>query len=173
MSGKIHLYTGNGKGKTTAAVGLAIRAYGAGRRVLFTQFVKGNEYHEIAVLKRHPDGIVFRNYGRECFFNRGIEEEDRSTARKGFEDLRKMILAEPAFDLIILDEITIAIYHQLLFMEDIRRLIQEKPVQTELVLTGRYAPQELIDLSDLVTEMTEVKHYYTTSNLLAREGIEF
>jgi cob(I)alamin adenosyltransferase len=172
VRGQIHLYTGDGKGKTTAALGLSLRAAGAGKKVLFTQFVKGKEYHEIALLKSHHDLVTFRNYGRECFFHRIIGNEDRDAARNGFADLLTLTQTGQ-YDLVVLDEFTIALFHKLLSMEDLNRLTSTKPDQVELVITGRYAPQELMDLADLVTEMKEVKHYYKSKHLLAREGIEF
>ncbi len=173
VRGQVHLYTGNGKGKTTAAIGLTIRAAGAGKKVLFSQFVKGMEYHEIEVLKSLGGLITFRNYGRGCFFQRGIEPEDHVAARAGYDDLISMMNHLPAFDMIVTDELTIALYHQLLSIGQVIGLIKQKPENTELIITGRYAPQELIDAADLITEMKEVRHYYQNGLIPAREGIEF
>ncbi len=171
--GQVHVYTGDGKGKTTAALGLAMRAAGAGKRILFVQFVKGREYSEISMLRAHMDAITFRNFGRECFIGRVPETEDYKAASVGFTELKRMISGPAVFDLIIADELTIALHYGLLSMADVRELITLRPPQSELVITGRYASAELIEMADLVTEMKEIRHYFGTKNLLAREGIEY
>lgn len=173
VRGQVHLYTGNGKGKTTAAIGLSIRAAGAGKRVLFCQFVKGMEYSEIEVMRSLGPLITFRNYGRGCFFQRGIEQEDRTAAVAGYDDLMSVFKQPVGFDLVVADELTIALYHHLLSMEQVTSLIRARPEQTELVITGRYAPEELIAMADLVTDMKEIRHYYQDGVIPAREGIEF
>lgn len=173
VRGQIHLYTGNGKGKTTAAIGLSIRAAGAGKKILFCQFVKGMEYHEIEVLKSLSPLITFRNYGRGCFFQRGIEPDDHVAAKAGYDDLMSMMRQLPGFDMIVTDELTIALYHRLLSMEQVIGLVRAKQERTELIITGRYAPDELVAVADLVTEMKEVRHYYQDGLVPAREGIEF
>ncbi len=173
QEGQIHIYTGNGKGKTTAALGLAIRAVGAGRRVLWTQFVKGKEYHEISVLKGLHDKVTFRNYGRDCFINREPAPEDFDVVRAGIADLLERFRDTPPYDLIIVDEINIALHFNLMKVEDALMLVDKRPPMSEIILTGRYAPPELIEKADLVTEMQEIRHYYQSKNLPAREGIEF
>jgi cob(I)alamin adenosyltransferase len=171
--GQFHIYTGNGKGKTTAAIGLAIRAAGAGKRVLFTQFVKGMEYHEIKVLKKLGGQLTFRNYGRNCFINREPAPEDFDAVRAGIADLLERFTDLPPYDLIIVDEINIALHFNLMKVEDALMLVDKRPTFSEIVLTGRYAPPELIERADLVTEMQEIRHYFQLQNLPAREGIEF
>ncbi len=171
FQGKIHLYTGNGKGKTTAALGLALRAYGAGLKIFIGQFVKGIPYSEHHALACLNDRITVKQYGRECFIHRDPEEADKSAAEDGFLHIKKVMESEQ-YDLIILDEICIAIYFNLIKESDVIDLCRNKPKNTELVLTGRYASPALFDAADLVTQMKEIKHYYNTENLEARVGIE-
>jgi cob(I)alamin adenosyltransferase len=169
-TGYIHLYTGNGKGKTTAAIGLAIRAVGAGKKVFIAQFVKGMHYAELDSLKRFPE-IVINQYGLDCFIEHKPTKEDIEAARKGLKAVSK-IISTKEFDVIIIDEICIALYYQLFSLDEVKNLLKEKNQSTEVVLTGRYAPKDLIDIADLVTEMKEIKHYYTTG-IKARKGIEY
>ncbi len=167
--GMVHLYTGNGKGKTTAAIGLAIRALGAGKKVFFAQFVKGMRYSELNLLEKMA-GIVVRQYGRDCFIVREPDPADIAMAQKGLAEA-VAILKQGTFDLVILDEACIALYYRLFTLEELLAAIEGRAPQVEVVVTGRYAPQELVERADLVTEMTEVKHYYT-KGVQAREGIE-
>jgi len=166
--GYVHLYTGDGKGKTTAALGLAIRAVGAGFRVLFAKFIKGRPYSEDALLRTLSPKLDLRIYGRDCFIQRDPEPEDVRLAREGLADA---VAAMASFDLVILDEITIALHFELISIDDLFNLLDRRPASTELVLTGRYAPQELIERADLVTEMREVDHYYRRGTP-ARKGID-
>lgn len=168
--GYLQVYTGNGKGKTTAAIGLAIRAAGAGLKVLFTQFVKGMKYNEILGLGRFPDLITIRQYGRGCFIMREAQMEDIEYARKGLFDIENE-LKNSDYDLIIMDEANIAIHYKLFTVEELLSVISSRKPGCEVVVTGRYAPQQLIDSADLVTEMKEIKHYYS-SGVNARVGIE-
>lgn len=166
----IHLYTGNGKGKTTAAIGLAIRAVGAGKRVFIAQFVKGMHYSELETLKRIPE-VEIRQYGLDCFIKNKPTQKDIDAARIGLSEVTRVIL-ENSFDVFILDEICIALYYNLFEEEEILNLLITKPKEMEIVLTGRYASKALIEISDLVTEMTETKHYYN-NGVQARKGIEY
>jgi cob(I)alamin adenosyltransferase len=168
--GYIHLYTGNGKGKTTAAIGLAVRAVGAGKTVFIAQFVKGMHYSELDALKRFPE-IEIRQYGLDCFIKNEPTQKDIDAARAGLAEVAKVI-AENRFDILILDEICIALYYHLFEEEEIIDLLKIKPAEMEIVLTGRYAPEALFEIADLVTEMKEIKHYYN-NGVAAREGIEF
>lgn len=168
--GYIHLYTGNGKGKTTAAIGLAIRAAGAGKKVYIAQFVKGMHYSELDALVRFSE-IELKQFGLDCFIVNKPEPQDIEAAQRGFSEASKAIFSGN-FDLVILDEICIALYYQLIEMEKLLEVLKNKPETLEIVLTGRYAPSELVELADLVTEMKEIKHYYNNS-VQARKGIEF
>ncbi len=170
MKGYIHLYTGNGKGKTSAAIGLAIRAAGAGKKVFIGQFVKGMPYSELNAFKLH-NNITIKQYGRACFIEKEPSEEDIFAAQNALKDMA-IIIAENKYDMLILDEVTIALYYKLFSIEAILTLIKSKPVEMELILTGRKAPAELYDVADLITEMKEIKHYYN-DGVEAREGIEY
>lgn len=167
----IHIYTGNGKGKTTAAIGLAIRMAGTGMKVFFGQFVKGMAYNEVSIFNEQMPQIDHELFGRTCFINRDPEPEDYEAAKEGLQKVKSIILSGK-YSLIVLDELNIAMFYQLISLEEILKLINELPDGLELVITGRYAPQELIDRADLVTEMKEVKHYYKR-DIKARKGIEF
>jgi cob(I)alamin adenosyltransferase len=170
MKGYFQIYTGNGKGKTTAAIGLAIRAAGAGKNVLFAQFVKGMKYSEINALEKFSDRISVRQYGRGCFIEHDAKDEDVDEAVKGLHDVQKC-LSTGHFDVVILDEANIALYYSLFSTRELLDTVQARPENCEIVITGRYAPQELIDAADLVTEMKEIKHYYN-KGIAARDGIE-
>lgn len=169
--GYIQVYTGNGKGKTTAAIGLAIRALGAGKKVFFAQFIKGQVYSEVRIIQ-NLENIVIKQYGINCFIVNDPTPEDIDAACEGLKEVSKVILSEE-YDVVVLDEITIALYYKLFNVTEVIELLQSKPEQTEIVITGRYAPDELIDLADLVSEMKEVKHYYASEGIEARLGIEF
>ena len=168
--GYIHLYTGNGKGKTTAALGLALRAAGAGLQVFIAQFVKGMHYSELESLGRIPK-INIRQYGLDCFIVNEPTEKDIQAARKGLEEVTDIIRHHRA-GVVILDEVCIALHYRLFGLEEIISLLKTKPEDMEIVMTGRYAPVELYEYADLITEMKEVKHYYN-KGIDARKGIEF
>jgi cob(I)alamin adenosyltransferase len=170
MKGYVHVYTGNGKGKTTAAIGLAIRAAGAGMRVFIAQFVKGMHYSELDALDRYSDRITLKQYGRECFIEKEPEEEDILAARKGLEEV-KGILASGDYQMVILDEANIATRYNLFSPDELIEVVRSKPEAVELVITGRNADPKVVALADLVTEMKEIKHYYNRG-VQARQGIE-
>jgi cob(I)alamin adenosyltransferase len=170
MKGYVQVYTGNGKGKTTAALGLALRASGAGLKVFFAQFAKGMKAGEIIALERLADHITVRQYGAETFIIGTPKEEDITAARKGLIEAREAMLSGN-YQVVILDEANIATYFNLFPVEDLLDLIRVKPDGVELVITGRLADQRIIDAADLVTEMKEIKHYYI-AGVPAREGIE-
>ena len=167
--GMIHVYTGNGKGKTTAAFGLALRAAGAGLQVFIAQFAKGMAYSEMNALKK-LEHITIRQFGQDCFIINKPTDEDKKMAVQGLQESRKAMLSGK-YDMIILDEAAIALYYHLFSLEELLELIDEKPFETEMIITGRYAPEKLIEKADLVTEMKEIKHYYT-KGIQARIGIE-
>ncbi len=170
MKGYIQVYTGNGKGKTTAALGLALRAAGAGLQVFFAQFVKGMEYSELHSIKKLSENITLKQYGRDCFIYKEPDEKDIKVARKGFEEVSN-IIAEGRHEIVVLDEINIAIYYKLISVDEVLELINTKPENIELVLTGRNVDEKIIERADLVTEMREIKHYYQ-NGIHARKGIE-
>jgi cob(I)alamin adenosyltransferase len=170
MKGYVQVYTGDGKGKTTAALGLALRASGHGMRVYIGQFMKGQEYGELAALRDYPT-ITLEQYGDPgCITREEVTPEHVAHAQQGLEQAHKALLSGD-YDIVVLDEVNVAIWFGLLAVEDVLVFLEQRPADVEVVLTGRRAPQELIDRADLVTEMREVKHYYA-QGVLARKGIE-
>lgn len=169
--GYIQVYTGDGKGKTTAAFGLSLRAVGAGKKVFFAQFVKGQIYSEINTVKRCLPTVTVRQYGLACFIINAPTVQDMDMARRGFAEVSE-IIAAGEYDIVVLDEACIAIHYNLFTVEELIRVLANKPFETEIVITGRYAPVELVEFADLVTDMQEVKHYYT-QGVAARPGIEY
>jgi cob(I)alamin adenosyltransferase len=170
MKGYVHVYTGNGKGKTTAALGLALRAAGAGLRVYIAQFVKGMKYSEINTLEKLQELITVKQYGRSCFINRIPEKEDIRAAQEGLREVRQ-IMCSGKYQMIILDEANIATHYNLFSVDELLDFIRAKPKGVELVITGRAAEPQIIEEADLVTEMKEIKHYYQ-KGVEARDGIE-
>jgi cob(I)alamin adenosyltransferase len=171
MQGYVQVYTGDGKGKTTAAIGLAVRAAGAGLTVLFVQFIKGGRYSEITALEALGDHIEIRQYGRGRFIKGRPAPEDVTAARWGLAEIQAMLENDCDFDVIILDEANVAVTCGLFDTEALLTVIQSRPAAVELVITGRGADPRVIEKADLVTEMRAVKHYYT-AGVEARMGIE-
>ncbi|MFA5185399.1 MAG: cob(I)yrinic acid a,c-diamide adenosyltransferase [Patescibacteria group bacterium] len=177
--GLIQVYTGNGKGKTTAALGLAVRAIGAGKRVVWIAFDKGGETHysEREIIRDRLAGIELHVTGLDRIdaqtgkFRMGVTPEDKEEGMRGL-DLARKAFAETKADLIILDEINSSTSLGILDEPTVLDMIRMKPPDIELILTGRDAPQSFRDLADLVTEMTLVKHYYY-NNIGAREGLDY
>ncbi len=170
MHGYVQVYTGDGKGKTTAAMGLALRAAGAGLKVFIAQFVKSEKYSEINAFDRFSDLITCRLYGSGCWLEGQPEAEDVRLAAQGLEDVRRIITAGE-HDLVILDEANIATHFGLLHVQDLIDLIDAKPAGVELVFTGRKADPKLIERADLVSDFQEIKHYYQ-KGVMARKGVE-
>jgi cob(I)alamin adenosyltransferase len=169
--GYIQVYTGNGKGKTTAALGLALRAAGAGKKVYFAQFIKGRPYSETKSVEKFSPAITIKQYGLGCFIVEKPTEDDILAARNGLAEVTE-ILKSGDYDVVVLDEATIALYYRLFSTGEFLDVLKNKNPETEVVVTGRYAPPELIEMADLVTEMKEVKHYYN-KGIEARKGIEY
>ncbi|MCK5832443.1 cob(I)yrinic acid a,c-diamide adenosyltransferase [bacterium] len=168
----IQVYTGNGKGKTTAALGLAFRACGHSKKVIMIQFMKGDiEYGEITASKK-LDGFSIHQFGLPTFVKKGEPSpEDLRLAKAGF-DFAKKTITETKHDIVILDEINVAIDYGLIELDDLLKLLNDVPSDMEIILTGRYANPAILERSDLVTEMREIKHPYI-KGVAAREGIEF
>jgi cob(I)alamin adenosyltransferase len=170
--GYVQVYTGNGKGKTTAALGLAFRAMGRGLHTYIGQFMKGQFYGELQSAMMCHENITIEQYGKDTLIHVKIPPaaEDVQMAKAGLAKAKEAINSGK-YDIVILDEITTAYYFHLISLEEMLALIAEKPDGLELVFTGRYAPPELKEEADLVTEMTEIKHYYQ-QKVDARDGIE-
>ncbi len=167
--GYIHIYTGNGKGKTTAAFGLALRAACAGKKVYIGQFVKDMQYSETAVVGILPK-IEIEQLGRGCFISKDPEQADIDAAAQALKTCIEK-LNSGMYELVILDEIFIALHYGLIQTDQVLEALNNRPEQVEVVLTGRYAPDALIERADLVTEMKEIKHYYS-QGVLSRKGID-
>jgi cob(I)alamin adenosyltransferase len=167
--GFIQVYTGNGKGKTTAAIGLAIRAAGAGLKVYFCQFLKGRPTSELKILNKLRSHITVQRSGRKAFVISPVQG-DFDDARKAFSKVSKVI-KDGKYNVVILDEINNAIAINLIEINELIDIISSKPPHVEIVLTGRDIPAEIAKIADLMTEMKEIKHYYSRG-IKARKGIE-
>jgi cob(I)alamin adenosyltransferase len=168
--GYVQLYTGDGKGKTTAALGLSLRASGHGLHTYVGQFMKGQRYGELNALRDHPF-IRLEQYGDpRCVRREEVTDQHVSEAQQGLARARAAMLSGD-YDIIVLDEVNVSIWFGLISTEDVLSFLDQKPEHVEVILTGRRAPQALVDRADLVTEMREVKHYYS-DGVLARVGIE-
>ena len=170
--GYIQVYTGNGKGKTTAALGQAVRSAGAGLRTFIVQLMKEYPYSELGGLEPLGDRIAIEQYGGDAFVYKGElpSEEEKAKARAGL-DRAVEVMESGEYDVVVLDEACVAVYFKLITTADVLAVLDAKPPSVELVLTGRYCPDEVMDRADLVTEMREVKHYYQ-QDVAARKGIE-
>ena len=169
-NGYIQVYTGDGKGKTTAALGLALRAAGAGLKVYIAQFIKSGDYSEIKALSRLADRITVKQFGLGRFINGKPSPEDRAAAQKGLEAIRSA-LNSGYYQVVIMEEGNVAAMCGLFPVDEILAIMTQKPGDVELVITGRGADARVIDKADLVTEMKAVKHYYE-DGVAARVGIE-
>jgi len=170
--GAIQVYTGNGKGKTTTALGLAFRALGQGFKVYMVQFLKGRETGESAMAKRLSPDLTLRFFGRPGLVNlKSPSPADLEFIREAWK-LAREVIASGDYDLVILDEINLVLAHQLIPFKELEETLRQRPASVEVVLTGRQAPPELLALADLVTEMHPVKHYYQ-AGVKARRGIEW
>ena len=168
--GYVQVYTGQGKGKTTAALGLAMRVAGAGYNVFIGQFVKGQKYSELNSFSLISDQITIRQYGTTSFIYNGPSQHDIQLAKNGLCEIQQVLLAGQ-HKLVIMDEANIATFLGLFDVQDLIDIINIRPDHVELVITGRYADRQILELADLVTEMREVKHYYNVG-VTARCGIE-
>ncbi|HEY45422.1 MAG TPA: cob(I)yrinic acid a,c-diamide adenosyltransferase [Anaerolineae bacterium] len=166
----VHVYTGEGKGKTSAALGLALRASGHKMHTYIGQFMKGTHYGELEALRDNPF-ITIEQYGDvRCIRREEVAEEHKAQAREGLLKAKEAMLSSQ-YDIVVLDEINIAIWFGLLTLDEVNAFLDARPAYIELILTGRRAPQEIIDRADLVTDMREVKHYFQ-DGVKARDGIE-
>lgn len=171
--GLIQVYTGDGKGKTTAALGLALRAVGHNLKVYMIQFMKEWPYGEVKAAQRLKPNLTIVQFGRKEFVNKdNPDPKDIELAKKGLKHAEE-IIKSGKYDIVILDEINIAVAWNLIPLEEALKVINQKPLHVELILTGRYAPKEFIEIADLVTEFKEIKHPYRLKGITARPGIEY
>jgi len=170
--GLVQIYTGNGKGKTSAAFGLALRASGRGLKVYIIQFIKGGfDYGELYIIDKLPN-VTLKAFGRGKFITtKPPEQEDIKLAEEALR-LTEKIVQSGEYDVVILDEINVALNLKLISLDRVLKLIKHKPEHTELVFTGRCAPEEIIEMADLVTEMREIKHPFN-KGFAARKGVEY
>lgn len=168
--GYVQVYTGNGKGKTTAALGLAMRSVGAGHRVFIAQFIKKRRCSEHVLLDELRDRITLRQYGTGFLMGKKPSKAAVRAARTGYEEVREALLSKQ-YDVVVLDEANVAVRYGLISAQDLLELMALKPNKVELVITGRYADERVVEAADLVTEMREVKHY-REKGVSARRGIE-
>ncbi len=170
--GYIQIYTGNGKGKTTAALGVALRAAGIGMNTFIMQFMKEFPYSELNAFRKFTNLVRLEQYGGEDFIiqKRKPNAEEIQTIRHGFERAKEAMLSGK-FDIVVLDEICVCLYYKMLKNQDLIDLFHLKPQKTELIVTGRYCPNEILANADLITEMKEVRHYYQ-KGVISRPGID-
>lgn len=165
----IHVYTGNGKGKTTAAFGLALRAAGWGHKTLIIQFLKGRDTGEKLACEKLPE-ITVENYGTGKFvLNDELRDEEEKYVLKAMARANRAL--EEDWDMLVLDEISLAIYHGMISADDVVSIMTDAG-EIEMVLTGRYMPKELIELADIVTSMEPVKHHFE-EGIMAKKGREY
>jgi len=169
-TGFVQIYTGDGKGKTTAALGLALRAAGAGVNVYIQQFIKSAAYNELRSIRKIKN-ITIEQCGRGCFIKRKPKRIDVTLAEQGFRKASRHIMSG-RYGLIILDEVNCALKAGLLKAEDVTKIIRTKPEDVELVLTGRYCPASVMKHADLITEMKKIRHPYD-KGIPARKAIEY
>lgn len=170
MKGHIQVYTGNGKGKTTAALGLALRAAGAGKKIFIGQFLKSGNYSELKALKKLVDQIKVEHYGLGRFVKGNPSREDIEAGIKGYKRVAR-IIEKGEHDLVILDEGNIAVKYNIFSEQDLLEIFEKKPDHVEIVVTGRGASQAIMEKADLVMEMKAIKHYFQ-KGVKARVGIE-
>jgi len=170
--GLVMVITGDGKGKTTSAFGQALRAIGQGYRVCILQFMKGRKYGEVIAAEKYLPDLTLYQFGLDSFVMRdnsaGIDVE---LARQGFEKAKEVIHSGK-YDMVILDEINVAVDFGLIPEEELLEMVKNKPAELDLVLTGRYAAEKLKEIADLVSEVTEIKHHYN-AGIKDRAGIEY
>jgi cob(I)alamin adenosyltransferase len=168
--GYIHIYTGNGKGKTTAALGLALRAAGYGYKTYIGQFMKGSHYGELDSLKKIQEIDIEQFGGEKCITLDQVDEKHKALARNGLKRIKE-ILIKNEYQIVVLDEICVTIWFGLVAEREVIEIIDSKPSNVEIILTGRNASDALLEHADLITNMDEVLHYYT-NGVEARQGIE-
>ncbi len=170
--GLVMVITGNGKGKTTSAFGQILRAIGQGYQVCMIQFMKGRKYGEIIACEKYLPHITFYQFGLDSFVMReNSAQVDIDLACQGLEKAKEVI-QNGKYNMVILDEINVAVDFDLISEEAVLDLVKNKPPELDLILTGRYASKKLIDIADLVSEVTEIKHHYN-AGIKDRPGIEY
>lgn len=170
-NGYVHIYTGNGKGKTSAAIGIAVRASGIGLKTFFAQLMKSYLYSELIALKKIPE-IKTVQFGDDNFVieKRKPNDKELKIANEALRKIKNEMLSGK-YDIIVIDEALVAIYFSYISESDLLDIIYAKPKNVELILTGRYATEKIINKADIVSEINEIKHYYQ-KGILSRKGID-
>lgn len=171
--GLLIVHTGTGKGKTSAALGMVVRAIGHGMKVGVIQFVKGAmATGEKAVFDRFPDLVEFKPMGEGFTWDTQDRTRDIAVAREAWDEVKRMI-ADPSYRMVVADELNIVLRYEYLPLDEVLEVLAAKPAMTHVIVTGRNAPPTLIEAADLVTDMTQVKHPFREQNVKAQPGIEF
>ena len=170
MNGLVQVYTGDGKGKTTAALGLALRAIGWGYKVCFIQFIKARKTGEVKISQKELPRFSIHQFGKSAFIKRP-NQKDKLLAQKALKFAQKIINSQK-YQIVILDEINIALNFKLINLAQVIQIIRHKPASVEIVLTGRKAPRQIIEIADLVTEMKLIKHPFD-KKIQARQGLDY
>ncbi len=171
--GLLIVHTGTGKGKTSAALGMVVRAIGHGMKVGVIQFVKGAmATGEKAVFDRFPDLVEFKPMGEGFTWDTQDRARDIAVAREAWDEVKRMI-ADPSYRMVVADELNIVLRYEYLPLDEVLEVLAAKPAMTHVIVTGRNAPPALIEAADLVTDMTQVKHPFREQNVKAQPGIEF
>ena len=165
----VQVYTGNGKGKTTASLGLSLRAVCAGKKVFMGQFIKTVDYSELKAMEFLPN-FEIKRFGKSSFIFGSPSQEDIQAAKNGLKEIEEKVTSGK-YDIVIMDEVNVAIHYNLLTTEEVIDVLNKRKENTEVILTGRYAKEKIIEYADLVSEIKEVKHYYK-KGIQARVGIE-
>nr|WP_315383369.1 cob(I)yrinic acid a,c-diamide adenosyltransferase [uncultured Sphingomonas sp.] len=170
--GLLIVHTGKGKGKSSAAMGMVVRAIGHGMKVGVVQFIKGAMMTgEKAVFDAFPEQVEFKPMGEGFTWDTQDRARDIAVTRTAWEEVKRMI-ADPSYDMVLADELNIALRYDYLPLDEVLAVLEARPPMTHVIITGRNAPEELIEAADLVTEMTQVKHPFR-SGVKAQKGIEF
>lgn len=171
--GLLHIYTGDGKGKTSAALGLAFRASGHGLRILIAQFMKDHGYYGEEIFSEKFPNITWKTFGRHDFVDlQHPDPIDQNLAVEGWHFVKRALHSND-YDMVILDEMNVALACKLVPLDEIIDALKNRTPHVEVILTGRYAPKEILDMADLITEMKEIRHPFTEKNIEARQGIEY
>jgi len=170
FKGYIQVYTGDGKGKTTAAIGLTIRALGANLKVAFFQFFKPGTSSEVRILKKFSPELYYKNFGKKGFVKNKVDSKIKDLILKGWKEIKELVKSK-SYNILVLDEISYALNWEIIDLKEFLEFLKNKPKNLEIVITGRNVPEEILEIADLVTEMKKIKHYYD-KGVKSRKGIE-
>jgi cob(I)alamin adenosyltransferase len=170
FKGYIQVYTGEGKGKTTAAIGLTIRALGANLKAAFFQFFKPGTSSEVKILKKFSPQLYYKNFGKRDFVENEVDLKTKKLILKGWKEIKELVKSK-SYNILVLDEISYALNWGIIDLKEFLEFLKNKPKNLEIIITGRNVPKEILEIADLVTEMKKIKHYYD-KGVKSRKGIE-